>query len=141
MYITDEIYENIKLPTRATKGSAGYDFYSPIDFELMPNQSITFPTGICAEIEPNLVLQIYPRSGLGCKTGVRLANTVGIVDGDYVSSDNEGHIMIKFVNHGGSIMKVKAGDRVTQGIFVPYGITYDDNVTAERNGGFGSSGR
>lgn len=141
MYITDKIYENIKLPTRATKGSAGYDFYSPTTFTLMPNKSITFPTGICVEIEPNWVLKIYPRSGLGFKTGVRLANTVGILDGDYVQSDNEGHIMMKFVNHGSVPMHVEAGDRVAQGVFVPYGITYDDDVTAERNGGFGSSGR
>lgn len=141
MYITDEIYENIKLPTRATKGSAGYDFYSPIDFELMPNQSITFPSGICVEIEPNWVLMIYPRSGLGFKTGIRLANTVGIIDSDYSLSDNEGHIMMKFINHGATSMTVKAGDRVAQGVFVPYGITYDDGTKEERNGGFGSSGK
>lgn len=139
--IANEIYENIQLPTRATKGSAGYDFYSPIDFTLMPNQSITFPTGICAEIDDGWVLMIYPRSGLGFKTGVRLANTVGIIDSDYSLSDNERHIMVKFVNHDGGIMKVKAGDRVAQGVFVPYGVTYDDNVEDERNGGFGSSGR
>lgn len=134
-------YENVKLPVRATKGSAGYDFYSPVDFELMPNQSVTFPTGIRVKIDNSWFLMICPRSGLGFQTSVRLANTLGIIDGDYYNSDNEGHMMIKFVNHGGGLIKVKAGDRVAQGVFVPYGITYDDNTNGERNGGFGSSGK
>ena len=40
------IYDNIKLPKRATVGSAGYDFYSPIDFRLIQNRTIKIPTGI-----------------------------------------------------------------------------------------------
>ena len=137
----DAIYDNIKLPTRATTGSAGYDFYSPIDFTLKPNESVTFPTGIRAEIDDGWVLQIYPRSGLGFKYGINLANTVGVIDSDYFWSDNEGHIMIKLVNRGTETVDIKAGDRVAQGIFVPYGITTDDECDGVRNGGFGSSGK
>lgn len=136
----DAIYDNIKLPTRATTGSAGYDFYSPIDLILKPNGSVTFPTGIRAEIDDGWVLQIYPRSGLGFKHGINLANTIGIIDSDYFWSDNEGHIMIKLVNRGTETVDIKAGDRVAQGIFVPYGITTDDECDGVRNGGFGSSG-
>ena len=63
----EEIYHSIQLPKRATKGSAGYDFYSPIDFELKPRQTIKIPTGIRVHIENGWVLGLYPRSGLGFK--------------------------------------------------------------------------
>ena len=46
-----EIYDNIQLPKRATKGSAGYDFKSPLDFTLAPGSSIKIPTGIRCKIK------------------------------------------------------------------------------------------
>ena len=84
----EEIYHSIQLPKRATKGSAGYDFYSPIDFELNPGQTIKIPTGIRVRIENGWVLGLYPRSGLGFKYRLQLNNTVGIIDSDYYNSDN-----------------------------------------------------
>ena len=86
------IYEEIRLPRRATRGSAGYDFFSPVDFTLKPGETIKIPTGIRVEMEENWVLQCYPRSGLGFKYRLQLNNTVGIIDSDYFYSDNEGHI-------------------------------------------------
>ena len=138
---TDIIYEGVQLPTRATTGSAGYDFYSPVAFVLHPGESINFPTGIRAYIEDGWALKIYPRSSLGFKYQTMLANTVGIIDCDYYYGYNEGHIWVKLVNHGDKDLIVKRGDRVVQGIFEPYGITYGDNAEAQRIGGFGSSGR
>ena len=138
---TDNIYKGIKLPTRATEGSAGYDFYSPVAFVLHPGEAVNFPTGIRTYINNGWVLKIYLRSSLGFKHQTGLANTVGIIDSDYYYSDNNGHIRVKLVNNGDKDLIVKRGDRVVQGIFEPYGITYDDNAKAKRTGGFGSSGR
>lgn len=139
---SQEMFDKITLPVRATAGSAGYDFITPFDVTLKPGESIVIPTGIRCKIKNDWVLQIYPRSGLGFKYRCQLANTVGIIDSDYFNSDNEGHIMIKLTNDSkdGKVLELKAGDRFCQGIFMEYGITYDDDVTNERNGGFGSTG-
>lgn len=135
------IYDNIKLPKRATYMSAGYDFHSPISFRLEPNESIKIPTGIRCEMYDGWVLMEFPRSGLGFKYGVCMANTVGIIDGDYFDSDNEGHIMIKLVNDSALAQEfqINKGDAFCQGVFLPFGITLDDDVTEVRNGGFGST--
>lgn len=136
-----EIYENIKLPQRATKGSAGYDFYTPIDIILRPNETIKIPTGIRCEMNENWVLKLYPRSGLGFKYRLQLNNVVGIIDEDYAFSDNEGHIMAKITNdtNEDKTVDVKSGNGFIQGIFVEYGITVDDDADGVRNGGFGST--
>jgi len=137
-----EVYDHIKLPKRATSGSAGYDFYSPSDFELAPSQTVKIPTGIRVEIVDGWVLKCYPRSGLGFKYRLQLNNTVGIIDSDYFHSDNEGHIFAKITNDSneGKTLSLEKGAGFMQGIFVEYGITVDDDVTASRNGGFGSTG-
>ena len=139
--LAKDAYENIKLPKRATKGSAGYDFYAPFDFTLKPGETIKIPTGIRCKMENGWVLKIYPRSGLGFKYRLQLNNTVGIIDSDYYYSDNEGHIMIKVTNDSNEnkTVEVKKGQGFAQGIFVEFGITYDDDTTDERNGGFGST--
>ena len=133
------VYDHIKMPQRATKFSAGYDFYSPFDFTLQPGDTIKIPTGIRCGMNTDWVLMIYPRSGLGFKYQISLANTVGIVDADYYFSDNEGHIFIKLVNRGDKEVHIKSGEAFSQGIFIQYGITEDDKVETERNGGFGST--
>lgn len=132
-------YNNIKLPKRATTGSAGYDFYSPIAFTLEPHGTIKFPTGIRCKIDDGYVLSIYPRSGLGFKYRLRLDNTVGIIDSDYYNSDNEGHIFAKITNEGNKPIQVNAGDAFCQGMLTQYFITYDDETIGVRNGGFGST--
>lgn len=137
----EEIYKEIKLPKRATTGSAGYDFFAPVQIELKPGETVKIPTGIRVEILENWVLKCYPRSGLGFKYRLQLNNTVGIIDSDYFQSDNEGHIFAKLTNdtNEGRTVVLKAGTGFMQGIFVEYGITVDDDVQAERNGGFGST--
>ncbi|MCR5674013.1 MAG: dUTP diphosphatase [Lachnospiraceae bacterium] len=136
------VYDLIELPKRATAGSAGYDFYTPVDIRLEPGQTIKIPTGIRARMDRDWVLMIFPRSGLGFKYRLQLNNTVGVIDSDYYDSDNEGHIFIKITNDSNEqkTVEVAAGGGFAQGIFMPYGITEDDDVTDTRNGGFGSTG-
>lgn len=135
-----ECYESILLPRRATEHSAGYDFFTPYDVLLPAGGSAVVKTGIRAFMEAGWALLIYPRSGLGFKFGIGLANTVGVIDGDYCYSDNEGHIMIKLTNPSDKSITLSAGTAVAQGIFTPYGITVEDDAVAKRNGGFGSTG-
>ena len=137
----EKIYEGIKLPHRATAGSAGYDFFAPYDITLAPGETVKIPTGIRALIENGWVLKIYPRSGLGFKFRLQLDNTVGIIDSDYSQSDNEGHIFIKVTNDSkeGKTVEIPAGTGFAQGIFLEYGITVDDDADGIRNGGFGST--
>lgn len=127
------------LPRRATAGSAGYDFYSPLDFTLDPGGTIKIPTGVRARIAPGWVLMLFPRSGLGFKYRVMLNNTVGVVDADYFDALNEGHIFIKLVNAGDRPLSVARGEAFAQGVFLPFGITEDDRADAPRTGGFGST--
>ena len=129
------------LPRRATSGSAGYDFFAPFDLTVHPGETVTVPTGVRVWMEEGWVLKLYPRSGLGFKYRLQLNNTVGIIDSDYYYSDNEGHIFIKISNdsYDGKTVTVGAGEAFAQGIFCEYGITVDDDATAVRNGGFGST--
>lgn len=132
-------YEALRLPRRATAGSAGYDFFAPLSFALEPGETIKLPTGIRARIAPGWVLMLFPRSGLGFKYRVQLNNTVGVVDSDYFDARNEGHIFIKLTNAGDKPLRVSSGDAFAQGVFLPYGITEDDDVGTRRVGGFGST--
>ena len=139
----EELYWNIKLPKRATTGSAGYDFYTPFSFTLKPGETIKVPTGIRVKMDENWVLKLYPRSGLGFKFRLQLNNTVGIIDSDYFNSDNEGHIFAKITNDSNEekMLSLEKGAGFMQGIFLEYGITVDDDADGVRNGGFGSTGK
>lgn len=135
------IYNGIKMPKRATVGSAGYDFYAPFEISLNPGETIKVPTGIRCFIENGYVLEIYPRSGLGFKYRLQLNNTVGIIDADYYNAKNEGHIFIKITNDSNEnkSVLVSAGDGFAQGIFKEFFVTYDDDADGIREGGFGST--
>ena len=137
------VQEEIRLPRRATSGSAGYDFFAPAGFELAPGESVLLPTGVRAKMDEGWVLMLYPRSGLGFKYRLQLNNTVGVIDSDYFGAKNEGHIMLKLTNDSreGKTLRAAAGEAVAQGVFVPFGITLDDDASAEREGGFGSTNR
>lgn len=140
-YIT--MYKQLKLPKRATSGSAGYDFYAPYTFELAPGESIKIPTGIRVLLDNDKFLAIYPRSGLGFKYRLQLDNTTGIIDSDFSHSDNEGHIFVKMTNdtREGKIVLVEVGKAFAQGIIQQYFLTEDDNANGIRNGGFGSTSK
>ena len=137
----EKIYDGIRIPERATAFSCGYDFRTTADIELNSGKEIMIPTGIRVKIDAGWGLFLFPRSGLGFKYRLQLNNTVGIIDGDYYNSDNEGHIFIKVINDSreGRTLSLKTGDAFAQGVFIPYGITYDDESCNKRNGGFGST--
>jgi len=142
----EEEYNDIELPKRATKGSAGYDFFAPFDINLQQGETMIVPTGIRwvatvdnSDILYDIALYLYPRSGLGFKYLMGLANTVGIIDSDYFQSDNEGHIMAKIVNNGNKPIDIKKGQGFVQGIISVYYKVDDDETVEQRNGGFGSS--
>ena len=142
-----EMYDNIKLPKRSTSGSAGYDFFMPFkNLMLRRGDSIIIPTGIrCRFFGEGFSLDLYPRSGLGFKHRLSLANTVGIIDSDYYYADNEGHIQVKLCYDGfagkDDIIEFNEGDKFVQGIFHKYYITIDDDAEGKRTGGFGSTGK
>ena len=132
---------DIPLPRRATAGSAGYDFICPADVTLQPGEAITIPTGIRCEMQPGWVLMLFPRSGLGFKHQVHLANTVGVIDSDYFHAANEGHIMVRIVNGSDHAVSIAKGERFCQGVFLPHGLAEEETVLADREGGFGSTGK
>lgn len=133
---------DIIYPKRSTNGSAGYDIFSTETFTLKPGESKIVKTGLNVLLGWNMVLMIYPRSGLGFKYKVQLANTVGVIDSDYILSDNYGHIMIKLVNDGDKDLTIMKGDAFAQAVCTDYFISDDDETVekAIRNGGFGSTG-
>lgn len=132
--------ETIKIPTRATAGSAGYDIVVPYAIDLEPGETIKFPTGLKCKIANGWFLGAFPKSGLGFKYRLRLENTIGVIDEDYYNNENnEGHIWVKMTNEGNEPLHIDAGKACCQGIFLQYGITEDDEANGVRQGGFGST--
>ncbi len=135
--------KTITLPTRSDPRSAGYDFYVPKDFELLPGQKNILFTDVKAFMQPDEVLEIYIRSSLAIKQGLMLSNNVGIIDSSYYSNEgNDGNIGIALVNTSGKVIRLKEGERVAQGVFKKF-LTIDEDVVQSegRTGGFGSSGK
>lgn len=131
-----------KLPQRGTKLAAGYDIFAPYNIILAPGEEINVPTGLKAYMQLGEVLMAFPRSGLGFKYYCRLANTVGVIDGDYYNnSKNEGHMFVKLRNEGTKEMVIKQGDGMCQMIFMPFLLVDGDSFDngEERKGGFGST--
>ena len=140
----NKLYDGIQLQKRATKYSAGYDVYVSGDVLIPMEHAGIIPTGIrwvCdKEEDKNKVLQIYPRSGIGFRTGVRLMNTVGIIDADYWEGNNEGHIMLKLYNPMDSPLHVKDGEAIVQGVITEYHTCDDEEeIVEKRTGGMGST--
>lgn len=136
-----KIYDNIKIPERKTKYSAGHDISIPYEITLSSNDKMLIPTGIRCKIDENYVMLIVPRSSMGIKHGLRLSNTIAVIDADYYSAENEGHIMISVINDSNKPIKFKSGDCICQAIFVPYGVADQEEVTTERAGGIGSTSK
>lgn len=162
----DKNYNKIAKPERSTKNSAGYDFRLPFDIDIPADTPVIIPTGIIADMNnlfqfdiedqvaeelklyiddkrediPNSVfLGLYPRSSLGFKYGMRLLNTVGIIDSDYAHNEsNEGHIMVGIICS--KPMRLEQGTKFCQGIIQPFFVMEDDKADGERTGGMGSTG-
>lgn len=135
-----KIYDNIKIPCRKTKFSAGHDIGIPFNTTLLSKEKLMMPTGIRCRMDADYVMLIVPRSSLGIKKGLRLSNTIAVIDSDYyMNIDNEGHIFVSVINDGKDTIKFTAGDNIVQALFVPYGVADGINVTTERSGGIGST--
>lgn len=142
---TKEIYDNIKLPVRKTKYSAGYDICTPLDITIPAGERRVIPTGIKAVFREDEMeawhLQMYVRSSVGIKDGIVLTNGTGIVDSDYQFAENDGDMMLALMNTSDNQVTYKAGDRICQAVFCLHGITNDDMAEADRKGGIGSTGK
>lgn len=131
---------NIKLPKRKTKKSAGYDFFAVEDFTLYPNKLCIVLTGVKAYMEDNEVLYLHIRSSVAFKRGVRMLNSIGVIDADFVDNpDNEGEISLGLLSHNDDIVHIQKGERIAQGVFHKFLITDDDNAEGKRVGGIGST--
>ena len=139
----EEAYDNIVIPVRKTKYSAGYDICTPIDISLPSGQRRVIPTGIKAVFAPEEMetwhLQMYVRSSVGIKDGVVLTNGTGVIDPDYYTGQNDGDMMLALLNTSDKLVKYKAGDRICQAVFVIHGLTSDDKAVGDRTGGIGST--
>ena len=135
---------SIPLPTFATAGSAALDLRACLDqpIEIKPGETVLIPSGIAISIhDPGLVALLVPRSGLGIKHGIVLANTIGVIDSDY-----QGEIGIGIVNRGAAPYTIEPGERICQMMFVPVTqvaleLVAEFSIESDRGaGGFGSTG-
>jgi dUTP pyrophosphatase len=134
----------IPVPTYATSGSAALDLRACLDQPrtVQPGETALIPSGIAISIhDPGLVALLVPRSGLGIKHGIVLANTLGVIDSDY-----QGEIGIGILNRGADPYTIEPGERICQMLFVPVTqavleIVHDFSRETDRGaGGFGSTG-
>ena len=131
-----EGYSGIKLPTRKTAFSAGYDLEAAADIIVTDKKISLVPTGLKAFFPADEVLLIYMRSSLAVKHNLFLANGVGVIDADY-----RDHIILPVMSFGGDF-EIKKGMRIAQGLFQKY-LTVDNDtigVGEMRRGRFGSTG-
>ena len=140
-----EWYEDIPLPKQATAASAGCDFFMPFNLNFEAGSTFRIATGVRWVTDPvkdddrAKVLLIVPRSGLGFRYGIRLSNTVGVIDADYCDSDNEGHIIVSLENPSDQSIELPQGKPFVQGIVVRYEVPEGAESDDARNGGFGST--
>lgn len=136
---------SIELPSYATDGSAAMDLRACLSepLTIQSGETALVPSGIAISIhDPGLVALLLPRSGLGIKHGIVLANTVGVIDSDY-----QGEIGIGMYNRGSADYTIEPGERVCQMMFVPVtqitlAVVAEFSNSSERGaGGFGHTGR
>ena len=133
-------HPNGKIPTYATDGSGAFDFYSAEDRIVFPQFPNAIRLGVAMEIPAGHVMLLFPRSSIGKKTWLRMANSVGVIDSDY-----RGTIHALYDNIALSRQEIKQGDRIAQGMIIPISKVEFEEVeelsTTERGeGGFGSTG-
>lgn len=129
-------------PSFAHEGDAGADLRANIvrPVDIQPGESEWFGTGVRVAIPDGYVGLQFPRSGLGCKHGICLANGVGVIDSGY-----RGEIRAKLLNLGTEPYEVYPRDRIAQLVIVPYAkvgfVKAVDLPDSERGtDGYGSTG-
>ena len=132
--------KEVKMPCRATKTAAGYDFYSPIEISIPSGKSEVIWSNIKAYMEDDEFLALVVTSGMG-KKGLILSNALGIIDSDYYGNVNtDGNIGFRITNLSDDTYTFKKGEKIGQGIFMKYLVADNDNCTGDiRVGGFGST--
>ena len=102
---------------------------------------VLVPTGIKAYMQPDEVLMLFNRSSGPLKRRLILPNGVGIIDADYYNNPaNEGEIFVQLLNYGLFDYHIKKGERIAQGIFMPYLTSDEESMPKnDRAGGFGST--
>lgn len=134
-------YENINIPKRATKDSAGYDIEAAEDTLIKAGEIQLVKTGLRVKMPKEEVVLMFPRSSLAFKKGLMMSNGVGVIDSDYYYADNKGHIMVPLYNFKGEDVLIKKHERIAQAIFTNFYKTTDEKDSGTvRLGGFGSSG-
>lgn len=130
------------LPKRETAYAAGYDLKAAVTTEIAPGEIKLVPTGVKAYMQAGEVLYLYDRSSNPRKKGLVLINSVGVIDGDYYGNPvNEGHIFAQMQNITDEPVVVEAGERIVQGVFMPFLVADGDEADGVRTGGFGSTGK
>ena len=132
------------MPTYATTGSAGLDLRACVDATTViePGQTVLVKTGLSIYIEdPHFAALILPRSGLGHKHGIVLANLVGLIDSDY-----QGELMVSVWNRSQTAFSLEPGERLAQYVLVPviqaqFDIVNEFEATERGAGGFGHTGQ
>ena len=133
--------KGIRLPSRKTSKSCGYDIEAAKDMTIAPHCLELVPTGLCAYMQDDEYLGLHVRSSIAVKYKVALINCEGVIDADYYGNpDNGGHLMLPLYNHGDKPFYIEKGMRVAQGVFYKYLTVDDDDAHEERKGGFGSTG-
>ena len=141
MIFTDKVVFNstdksVSKPMRATDGSAGHDFYLPETTTIEPKTVVIVDSKITAKIPLGFVMHLYPRSSIGIKHNIMLANTVGVIDSDYTDT-----IKIALYNYSDKAVTFEKGERIMQAVTTPYIVSTDTALNSKRNGGVGSTGR
>lgn len=140
MHCGADEYDNIIMPERKTKGSAGYDIASPVNITIPGGCKRIIPSGIKVQIDDGWSMELMIRSHMGIDKDLELATGVSLIDSDYYDNEkNEGHIMIPLRNKSTRPVFIAAGERIVQGVFRLYGITEDDDASGKRTGGIGST--
>ena len=130
----------IQLPTRGSKISAGYDFYLPCDLILQPGEKTCVWSDVKAYMQEGEVLMLHVRSSIGIKKGLMLSNITGVIDADYYNNpNNNGNIGIALYNYSNETVELKRGERICQGVFIPFLVADNGNTDKERVGGIGST--
>lgn len=136
--------QNINLPIRKTKLSAGYDIEAAEDTivpAFKPGQAPTLvKTGLKAYMQNDEYLMLCNRSSNPKKKGLVMANSIGIIDADYYENpDNDGHFYFAYFNCSDHDIEIKKGDAIGQVVFLKYLICDNDSADGVRKGGFGST--
>ena len=132
---------SVTLPAYETEGAAAFDLAAAEDIEIQPGEVALVPTGLVVEVPPGMFLAVLARSSTPLKKGLMVANGVGVVDSDYRGATDE--VKIAVLNFRDVAARVKAGDRIAQGIVLAAPkVVWEETADAPRpsRGGFGSTG-